>query len=265
MNGLASDYPGEDDILLLRVQHQELQSRIAQLEEQLQQQASRAAAAENELDAMLHYISHDLRAPLRGIDGYSHALLEDYDARLDEMGKAYLQYICESSARLNQLIEGLLRYSRAIRNPIEIVQVNLSDMALEISQDFQRKRPERAVEFHIASGIVAQADVEMAYTLLKNLLDNAYKFTSKHPTARIEFGQTEQDGQAVCLVRDDGAGFDTAYQRHLFLPFQRLHGQHEFPGIGLGLATAQRIVQRHHGQIWATAAPEQGATFYFVL
>ncbi len=265
MNGLASDISGESDFLLLHVQHQELQSRIAQLEDQLQQQASRAAAAENELDAMLHYISHDLRAPLRGIDGYSHALLEDYDACLDEMGKAYLQYICESSARLNQLIEGLLRYSRAIRNPIEIVQVDLSDIALEISQDFQRKQPDRAVEFHIASAIVAQADVEMAYILLKNLLDNACKFTSQHPTARIEFSQTEQDDQTVCLVRDDGAGFDMAYQQQLFLPFQRLHGQHEFPGIGLGLATAQRIVQRHHGRIWATAAPEQGATFYFVL
>jgi light-regulated signal transduction histidine kinase (bacteriophytochrome) len=249
----------------LQIQNQELQTQIAHLEAQLQLEASRAAAAENELDAMLHYISHDLRAPLRGIDGYSRALLEDYDAHLDEVGKAYLQYICESSSRLNQLIEGLLRYSRIIRHELEVGSVDLSEMATEISQDLQTKQPERAVQFSITPGMVTDADVEMTYVLLKSLLDNAFKFTAKHPSAHIEFGTSEQNGRSVFFVRDDGAGFDMTYQDQLFKPFQRLHGQHEFEGLGLGLATAQRIIQRHNGQIWGEGALEKGATFYFLI
>ncbi len=238
---------------------------MAQLEAQLRLETSRAAAAEKELDAMLHYISHDLRAPLRGIDGYSRALLDDYEPHLDEMGKAYLQYICESSSRLNQLIEGLLKYSRIIRHELEISSVDLSEMATEISQDLQAKQPERVVEFNVTPGLVAEADVEMAYVLLKSLLDNAFKFTAKHPSARIEFGKSEENGRAVFFVRDDGAGFDMAYQEQLFRPFQRLHGQHEFEGLGLGLATAQRIIQRHNGRIWGEGALEKGATFYFII
>jgi light-regulated signal transduction histidine kinase (bacteriophytochrome) len=265
MAKISTDLSESDQISALQAQNQKLHIQAARLEEQLRQESGRAATAENELDAMLHYISHDLRAPLRGIDGYSRALLEDYNSKLDQIGKAYLQYICESSAHLNQLIEGLLRYSRVIRNEMEINTAHLSEMAIEISQDLQRKQPERQVEFSITPGIIVNADIEMAYTLLRNLLENAYKFTSKHATARIEFSQTGQSSQPVCYVRDDGAGFDMAYQKQLFLPFQRLHGQHEFEGIGLGLATAQRIVQRHNGQIWAEAAPEQGAIFYFVL
>lgn len=265
MTRISQDRSEIEQIAALQAQNQELQNRVVQLEEQLRQELGRAAAAENELDSMLHYISHDLRAPLRGIDGYSRALLEDYDAQLDEMGKAYLQYICESSSRLNQLIEGLLRYSRVIRRELEICSVDLSEMAIEVSQDLQTKQPERVVEFRITSGIFADADVEMTYILLKNLLENAFKFTSKHPTARIEFGKTEENGKPVFFVGDDGVGFDMAYQKQLFLPFQRLHGQHEFEGLGLGLATAQRIVQRHNGRIWGEGALEQGATFYFVL
>jgi light-regulated signal transduction histidine kinase (bacteriophytochrome) len=265
MAKISTDLSESEQISALQAQNQKLLIQAAQLEEQLRQESSRAVTAENELDAMLHYISHDLRAPLRGIDGYCRALLEDYNSKLDQIGKAYLQYICESSAHLNQLIEGLLRYSRVIRNQMEINPADLSEMAIEISQDLQRKQPERQVEFRITPGIIVNADIEMAYTLLRNLLENAYKFTSKHATARIEFGQTRESSQPVCFVRDDGAGFDMAYLKQLFLPFQRLHGQHEFEGIGLGLATAQRIVQRHNGQIWAEGAPEQGAIFHFVL
>ena len=249
----------------LQARNHELQNRVAQLEEQLRLETSRAAAAESELSSLLHYISHDLRAPLRGIDGYSRALMEDYDSRLDEMGKAYLQYIFESSSRLNQLIDGLLKYSRIIRHELEISSIDLSEMAAEISQDLKTKQPQRVVEFSITAGLVVDADVEMAYILLKSLLENAFKFTSKHPTAYIEFGKTEQNGQPVLFVRDDGVGFDMAYQEQLFQPFQRLHGQHEFEGIGLGLATTQRIIQRHHGRIWGEGALEKGATFYFVI
>ncbi len=252
-------------------QNREPDSQARLLQEQLVQVTARAVAAEKELDAMLHYISHDLRAPLRGIDGYSRALLEDYDSQLDEVGKAYLHYICESSARLNQLIEALLRYSRILRRVPEIGPVDLSEMALEISRDLQSKCPERQVEIIIAPGLACDGDVEMAYVLLKSLLENAFKFTSKHPAARIEFGKADGDGKAgedsppAFFVRDDGAGYDMAYQSQLFLPFQRLHGQHEFDGLGLGLATAQRIIQRHNGRIWAEGAPEKGATFYFVI
>ena len=249
----------------LQARNQELQNRVAQLEEQLRLEARRAAAAESELSSLLHYISHDLRAPLRGIDGYSRALMEDYDTRLDEMGKAYLQYIFESSARLNQLIDGLLKYSRIIRHELEISSIDLSEMAAEISQDLKTKQPQRVVECSITPGLVVDADVEMAYILLKSLLENAFKFTSQHASAHIEFGKTEQIGQPVFFVRDNGVGFDMAYQEQLFQPFQRLHGQHEFEGIGLGLATAQRIIQRHHGRIWGEGALEKGATFYFVI
>jgi light-regulated signal transduction histidine kinase (bacteriophytochrome) len=254
-----------EQIASLQEQKQELQSRVAQLEERLRQETSRATAAGSELDSMLHYISHDLRAPLRGIDGYSRALLEDYNTQLDEMGKAYLQYICESSARLNQLIEGLLRYSRILHNPLEIGPVDLSEMAAEISQDLRSKRPERIVEFSVTPGMFADADVEMTYTLLKCLLENAFKFTSRRTSAHIKFSKKEEDGQQVYFVRDDGVGFDMAYQNQLFLPFQRLHSQHEFEGLGLGLATAHRIVQRHNGRIWGEGSVENGATFYFVI
>jgi light-regulated signal transduction histidine kinase (bacteriophytochrome) len=265
MVGITQELTESEQKAALEAHNQELQSRVAHLEEQLRLESSRASSAENELDSMLHYISHDLRAPLRGIDGYSRALLEDYDARLDEVGKAYLQYIFESSARLNQLIEGLLRYSRIIRHELEISSVDLSEMAAEIVQDLQTKQPQRVIAFSITPGMVADADVEMAYILLKSLLENAFKFTSKHPSAQIEFGKTEQDGQSVFFVRDDGVGFDMAYQNQLFQPFQRLHGQHEFDGLGLGLASAQRIIQRHNGRIWGEGALEKGATFYFVL
>jgi light-regulated signal transduction histidine kinase (bacteriophytochrome) len=265
MAGINQDQPSTEQTAALRAKNQELQNRVSQLEEQLQQETNRASASEHELDAMLHYISHDLRAPLRGMDGYSRALLEDYDARLDEVGKAYLQYICESSSRLNQLIEGLLKYARILRHKLEISSVDLSEMATEISQDLQTRQPERVVEFSITPGMVVDADVEMTYILLKNLLENALKFTSKHPTARIEFGKTEENGKPVFFVRDDGIGFDMAYQKQLFQPFQRLHGQHEFEGLGLGLATAQRIIQRQHGRIWGEGALEKGATFYFVV
>ena len=147
MTGITQQLTETELKAALQAQNQELQSRVAELEEQLRLETGRAAAAENELDAMLHYISHDLRAPLRGIDGYSRALLDEYDARLDEMGKAYLQYICESSSRLNQLIEGLLKYSRVIRHELELGSVDLSEMATEISQDLRTKNPERVVEF----------------------------------------------------------------------------------------------------------------------
>jgi light-regulated signal transduction histidine kinase (bacteriophytochrome) len=265
MAGNIQQHPKTEQTAALRTKNRELQSRVAQLEEQLQQESSRAMAAETELDAMLHYISHDLRAPLRGIDGYGRALIEDYEDKLDEVGRAYLQYISESSSRLNQLIEGLLKYSRIIRHELEIVSVDLSEMGTEICQDLKAKQPGRVVEFSITPGMVTDADVEMAYILIKNLLENAFKFTSKHPSVHIEFGKTKQNSQPVFFVRDDGVGFDMAYQKQLFQPFQRLHGPHEFEGLGLGLATALRIIQRHHGRIWGEGVLEKGATFYFVI
>jgi light-regulated signal transduction histidine kinase (bacteriophytochrome) len=265
MTGKTQEHPETDQIAALQAEIQLLQSRVAQLEAQARQDASRAQAAENELDSMLHYISHDLRAPLRGIDGYSRALLDEYDASLDEMGKAYLQFICESSARLNQLIEGLLRFSRMIRREIELSSVDLSEMATEICRDLRTKRPDRSVEFNVRPGMTANADIEMMYILLRSLLENAYKFTSRHTSAVIEFGKQAECEPPVYFVRDDGVGFDMAYQEQLFQPFQRLHGQHEYEGLGLGLATAQRIVQRHKGRIWGEGNIEKGATFYFTL
>ena len=265
MTGKTQEHPETDQIAALQAEIQMLQSRVAQLDALARQDASRAEAAETELDSMLHYISHDLRAPLRGIDGYSQALLDEYNANLDEMGKAYLQFICESSSHLNQLIEGLLRYSRIMRRELEISTVDLSEMASEICRDLRAKQPDRQVEFSVRPGMAAEADIEMIYILLKSLLENAYKFTSRHASAVIEFGKQDECEPPVYFVRDDGVGFDMAYQEQLFQPFQRLHGQHEFGGLGLGLATAQRIVQRHKGRIWGEGGIEKGATFYFVL
>ncbi|MBN1146564.1 MAG: PAS domain S-box protein, partial [Anaerolineales bacterium] len=223
-------------------------------------------AANQELEAFAYSVSHDLRAPLRAIDGYSQALLEDYGATLNDMGKAYLQYICESSQHMSQLIDALLKLSRVMHSEVNRTQVDLSAMAAEIARGLQKDQPERQVEFVIHESMLVDADPKLTRIVMQNLLDNAWKFTSKNPTASIEVGMIEEPGQAtVYFVRDNGAGFNMTYIEKLFNPFQRLHGAHEFKGSGIGLATAQRIIKRHNGHIWAKGAVEQGATFYFTL
>ncbi|MBI4317692.1 MAG: MEDS domain-containing protein [Chloroflexi bacterium] len=232
---------------------------------ELQRRAAELDVANQELEAFSYSVSHDLRSPLRGIDGFSRALLEDYADKLDDSGTRYLQYLRQESTRMSQLIDNLLDLSRVTRSQMHVGPVDLSELADDVAEELRRTEPERSVELVIEPGLTASGDARLLRVLLENLLGNAFKFTSKHQAAKIEFGRVEQDGKRTYFVRDDGAGFDPRYADKLFRPFQRLHGESEFPGSGIGLATVQRIVHRHGGRVWAEGAVEQGATVCFTL
>lgn len=234
-------------------------------EEEMKIRNAQLQAANQELEAFCYSVSHDLRAPLRGIDGFSQALLEDQGEQLDDQGKAHLHRIRAATQRMGELIDDLLSLSRVTRAEISRKPTDLSAMALSIADEFHRQQSERDVEFVVAPNLEANADPRLMRIVLENLLGNSWKFTSKHERARIEFGRTDQNGSSAFFVRDDGAGFDPAYSHRLFGAFQRLHGMSEFPGTGIGLATVQRIVHRHGGKVWAEGAVNEGATFYFQL
>lgn len=236
-----------------------------ELEERVKQRTVELEASNKELEAFAYSVSHDLRAPLRAIDGFSRALDEDYQSVLDEVARSYLQRIRAGCARMAQLIDDLLQLSRLTRSEMHIEPVNLSKMANEIIADLRQAEPGRQVEAVVEPDLVAKGDLRLSRIVLENLLSNAWKYTSKHPTAHIAFGSCVRDGQTFYFVRDDGAGFDMSFAGKLFQPFQRMHADKEFPGYGIGLANVQRIVRRHGGQVWAEAAVEQGATFYFSL
>jgi signal transduction histidine kinase len=218
-----------------------------------------------ELESFSYSVSHDLRAPLRSMDGFSMALLEDYADRLDDEGRDYLQRIRAASQRMGRLIDDLLGLARVTRAELNLRSVDLSAMAREIADGLSRQQPERRVRWEIADGITVQADRTLLQVALQNLLENAWKFTSKKEEAVIKIGAERQDGRLVCHVADNGAGFDMAYVNRLFGAFQRLHHEIEFPGTGIGLATVQRVFRRHGGDVWVQAAPGLGATFYFRL
>jgi signal transduction histidine kinase len=222
-------------------------------------------AANKELEAFSYSVSHDLRAPLRGIDGFSLALLEDYADKLDENGRDYLHRVRTATQRMGTLIDDLLNLSRMTRIDMRLENVDLGAIARSVAVELQKTQPERRVEFRIEEGLEAFVDSHLIRIALENLLGNAWKFTSKRESACIEFGRTNCDGRLTYYVRDDGAGFDPAYADRLFGAFQRLHDKNEFPGTGVGLATVQRIIHRHAGRIWAESAVERGATFYFTL
>jgi len=234
-------------------------------EDTLRRHTAQLEAANAELDAFAYSVSHDLRAPLRGIDGFSQALLEDYADRLDGTGKDYLARVRSGSQRMAMLIDDLLNLSRVTRSQMHLAAVDLSALARGIAVDLQKRDPERRAEFNIAPGLQVQADPGLMRVALQNLLDNAWKFTGKRPTARIEVGSATHDGRPAYFVRDNGAGFDMTYAHKLFGAFQRLHGAEEFDGTGVGLATVQRVIHRHGGRVWAEAAVDGGATFYFTL
>ncbi|MEW6353975.1 MAG: PAS domain-containing protein [Pseudomonadota bacterium] len=235
------------------------------VEREITERNAQLEAANKELETFSYSISHDLRAPLRHINGFSQALLEDYADKLDEQGRNYLDHVRAASRRMAQLIDALLDLSRVTRAEIHRVAVDLSNIAENISDNLRITRRDRRVGFVIQPGLHADGDERLLRIVLENLLGNAWKFTEKHGSAQIEFGALEQDGERIYFVRDDGAGFDMAYSDKLFGPFQRLHGASEFEGNGIGLATVQRIIHRHGGRIWAEAAVEKGATFYFTL
>jgi PAS domain S-box-containing protein len=236
-----------------------------QAEEEMKIRNAQLETANKELEAFCYSVSHDLRAPLRGIDGFSQALLEDQADQIDDQGKAYLHRIRAATQRMGELIDDLLSLSRVTRAEFLPKPTNLSEMACSIADDLRRQQPGREVEFVVAPDLQASADPHLMRILLENLLGNSWKFTSKRERARIEFGRTEQNGSSVFFVRDNGAGFDLAYSGRLFGAFQRLHSMEDFPGTGVGLATVQRIVHRHGGGVWAEGAVGRGATFYFRL
>jgi PAS domain S-box-containing protein len=238
--------------------HDNLEARVRERTAQLQ-------AANRELDAFSYSASHDLRAPLQTIDGFSRALLEDYGAKVDAEARDYLERIRAASQRMAQLVDDLLRLSRITRADMAREPVDLSALARSVAEELIAREPARDVAVDIAAGEIVQGDRRLLRVLLENLFANAWKFTSKLPRARIELSAADSNGERVYCVRDDGAGFDMAYAARLFTPFQRLHSAAEFPGNGVGLATVQRIVQRHGGRAWAEGAPGKGAAFYFTI
>ncbi len=248
-----------------RTAESELRVLAGQLEQRVAERTGQLEAANKELEAFAYSVSHDLRAPLRAIDGFGMALEEDYGAQLDATGKDYLQRVRAASQRMAQLIEDLLGFSRLTRGAMARQPVDLTAIAREVAATIQQTQPERKVDWAIQEGLTAEGDPRLLRVVFDNLLGNAWKFTGHHPTARIEVSSAERDGKTVFCVRDDGAGFDQAFAEKLFTPFQRLHAVTEFPGTGIGLATVQRVVHRHGGRIWAEAAPELGATFCFTL
>jgi light-regulated signal transduction histidine kinase (bacteriophytochrome) len=238
----------------------------AELELRIQDRTAQLQIANKELESFSYSVSHDLRAPLRVIDGFSLALLEDYGDKLDEEARDFLGRVRWASERMSELIDDMLKLSRVARAEMQREPVDMSALASDVLAELRRSQPERAVECVVAEGLTASGDGQLLRIALENLLGNAWKFTGKRPHARIEFGMKEQgDGRPVYFVRDNGAGFDMQYAAKLFGTFQRLHSEEEFAGTGVGLATVQRIISRHGGRIWAESAIDQGAAFYFTL
>ena len=258
-------------VLLSHARKQEqAEARILELNRDLEQRVrERTAQLEitiNELESFNYSVSHDLRSPLRGIDGFSQVMLEEYGPGLDDQGRHYLSRIRLGAQRMGQLIDGLLKMSRLNRSELERADLDLSALFREVADDLALSSPERRVEISIPDGMRAQADREMMRVVVENLLSNAWKFTSRREHARIEVDQTAPaGGERTVSIRDNGVGFEMAFAAKLFHAFQRLHSEREFEGNGIGLAIVQRIIQRHGGRIWAEAEPDRGAAFFFTL
>jgi light-regulated signal transduction histidine kinase (bacteriophytochrome) len=221
--------------------------------------------ARKELEAFSYSVSHDLRAPLRVVDGFSKILLDKHGAKLDEEGRQYLERVRGGAQKLASLIEDLLGLSRIARAPLKKEVIGLTEMARTVIGELREKEPSRKVMIEIADRLVAFGDARLISRVLASLLGNAWKFTAKEPEARIAVGQEEQGNESVFFVRDNGVRFKMTYADKLFAPFQRLHGESEFEGNGIGLAIAQRIIARHGGRIWADSAPGKGTTIFFTL
>lgn len=235
------------------------------LERRVQERTAQLEASNRELEAFSYSVAHDLRAPLRAIDGFNQTLIEDHGTDLPQEARELFQRARQASQRMSQLIDDLLNLSRVARAEMRHQQVNLSDMATTIAAELQKAEPERRVQVNIQAGVTATGDDRLLRLALENLLGNAFKFTRQKSEAHIEFGSTTKNAGRVLFVRDNGAGFDMQFAGKLFGPFQRLHAATEFPGTGIGLATVHRIVVRHGGKIWPESQPGKGSTFYFTL
>lgn len=258
----------------LRLRHSERQIKAARdalssanlmLEERVRQRTSELEASNRELEAFSYSVSHDLRAPLRSINGFSEMLLEDYSARLEPAAVDIVQTIRTASVRMGQLIDHLLKLARVTRAELRRSEVDLSALAAAIGAEFRADHPDRPVALEVQPGLVVSADPVLMRVALENLLGNAWKFTARREAARVEVGKTEAAPGPAFFVRDNGAGFDSRYGHKLFKPFQRLHSPEEFQGTGVGLATVQRIIRRHGGVVWAEGETGRGATFYFTV
>jgi PAS domain S-box-containing protein len=242
-----------------------MEEKLKQTLTELEESSAQLTATNKELETFSYSVSHDLRSPLRSIDGFSQALLEDYQEILDDTGKDYLQRLRNASQKMGELIDGILKLSRLTRNEMHKEEIDLSGLVEEISTRLQEDEPKRHAQFIIKKGLVTQGDPQMVRALMENLVGNAWKFTKNREEAQIEFGTEKNGAKTTYYINDNGVGFDMTYADKLFGAFQRLHDASEFPGTGIGLATVQRIINRHGGNIWAEGAVDKGATFYFTL
>jgi signal transduction histidine kinase len=270
IEGSAEDLQRSNARLLVEIdEHRRAREEVlalnATLEQRVAERTQQLMLANKELESFSYSVSHDLRTPLRAIDGFSAALLRSHAGQLDERGRDYLQRVRAATQRMGMLIDDLLSLARTARAEMNRRTVDLSDMAATVARDLREAHPEYGVQFDIAQGLLADADPQLMRVVLDNLLGNAAKFSSKASDAKVEFDHMSRNGQSVFFVRDNGVGFDMSYANKLFGVFQRLHSSSEFEGTGIGLANVYRAIQRHGGTIWAEGQPGRGATFYFTL
>jgi light-regulated signal transduction histidine kinase (bacteriophytochrome) len=245
--------------------YREANARLLTANQELREAKVAVESANRELEAFSYSVAHDLRAPLRSLNGFGLILLEDYAEKLDEEGRRCLQHIRDSAREMAQLIEDLLKLSHVTRGEFQREQVNLTNIALTIAARLQKEQPARRVDFVIVDGLTDEGDARLLAIALENLIGNAWKYSSKRAEARIDVGVTVRNGRRAYFVRDNGAGFEMTHADKLFGVLQRLHSAAEFEGTGIGLAPVQRIIRRHGGHIWAEAKVDEGATFHFTL
>ncbi|MFN2377405.1 MAG: ATP-binding protein [Candidatus Binatia bacterium] len=261
----AARYQGARSELLRRRAEAEILEANSLLERRVAERTAELEAANGELEAFSYSVSHDLRAPLRAMDGFSEALLEDYTDQLDKLGKDYLRRIRGEARRLGELVDDLLRLSRVTRAVVRRQNVDITELALVEADRLLKANPEREVSIKVAPGLKAHCDEYLVRIALQNLLGNAFKFTQHNAQPRVELGRERRNGDEVFVLRDNGVGFDMAHVGKIFEAFQRLHSEEEFDGTGIGLTTVERIVRRHGGRITAEGEPDRGATFRFTL